>query len=475
MTLALRRFITLVTISAFVAGCGNNSVPSSSSVAASATARFEAHRASTTSSGSPIKHIVLIVQENRSFNGFFATFTGTDGTTTGQAEANPACSPPIQAGPVALTEQPLALSQDLNHSWKTGYSIAYDGGKMDGFDLIKFGGDGAYECTYPYMYTNPNDIKPYWALASQYTLAEHMFTTNGSDSFTAHQDLIRGGTIVDPKRAMIDDPTCGNCYWGCNAPGGTITHLITPANKWVQNGPFPCTNKFKSPYKTLADLLDAKKITWKYYLPVSSQINGKLFSAFDVIYAVRYGSDWNNMSSPETNILNDVKNGNLPQMSWVIPEGVNSDHPGTLSNGKPTDLGPQWVATVVNAIGESSYWSSTAIVIVWDDWGGIYDNKAGVLKHYGGPGERIPALIVSPYAKAGNISKTTYQFGSILKYIENNWKLGSLKTTDSTSASIIDCFNYKQTPIVYQPISTSLGPKYFLHEHHSYEPPDDDW
>lgn len=417
-----------------------------------------------------------MVQENRSFNDFFATFPGTDGTTTGQAEANPGCSPPIQAGPITLTEMPLALAKDLDHSWKDGYSIAYDGGKLDGFDLIQFDGKDGYECTYPYQYTDPSDIKPYWTLAAQYTLAEHMFTTEGSSSFTAHQDLIRGGTIVEPGRAMVDDPTCGTCFWGCNATPGTITHLITANNKYIKKGPFPCTTDFKSPYRTLRDLLDGKKISWKYYLPPSSQANGKLFSAFDVIWAVRDGTEWhNNISSPETNILNDVKNGALPQMSWVIPEGVNSDHPGSLSSGKPTDLGPEWIATVVNAIGESSYWNSTAIIIVWDDWGGLYDSEGGKLKKYAGPGERVPALIISPYAKAGYISKTTYQFGSILRYIENNWKLGSLKTTDSTSKSIIDCFNYKQSPIVFQPISSSLGPRYFLHERHSYVPPDTDW
>lgn len=471
MHLAVRRYSALLTILVACVGCGSNGVPASPSTAA---AHFVQPLA--TSSKSPIQHIVLIVQENRSFNDFFATFPGADGTTTGQGEANPNCSPPIQAGPITLTQMPLALAKDMNHSWKTGYSVAYDGGKMDGFDKILFGGNGSPECTYPYQYTNPGDIAPYWSLATQYTLAEHMFTTQGSDSFTAHQALIRGGTIVDPNRAMIDDPTCGDCFWGCNAPQGTITHLITPKNAYIKTGPFPCTTAFKNPYHTLRDLLDAKTVTWKYYLPPSSQINGKLFSAFDVIWAVRNGTEWkNNISTPETNILNDIKNGSLPQMSWVIPEGVNSDHPGTLSNGKPTDLGPQWVATVVNAIGESSYWNSTAIVIVWDDWGGIYDNEGGKLKAYGGPGERVPAIIVSPYARAGYISPTIYQFGSIIKYIEGNWQLGTLNTTDKTSKSIIDCFNYKQSLIVFQPISSSLGPQYFLHEHHSYEPPDTDW
>ena len=121
------------------------------------------------------------------------------------------------------------------------------------------------------------------------------------------------------------------------------------------------------------------------------------WSAFDVIYPVRYGSEWtNNISTPETNILSDVQSGNLAAMSWVIPEGANSDHPFTSVDGKYVDNGPEWIATVVNAIGESSYWNSTAIIIVWDDWGGFYDNKGGALGKYGGPGSACRRLSSRP-------------------------------------------------------------------------------
>ncbi len=161
-------------------------------------------------------------------------------------------------------------------------------------------------------------------------------------------------------------------------------------------------------------------------------------------------------------------------MSWVVPDAANSDHPGTKVQGKYVDDGPQWIATVVNAIGESSYWDSTAIIIVWDDWGGIYDNEGGLLDKYGGPGERVPALVVSPYARAGYISTTAYQFGSILKFVEQNWSLGSLGTTDRTANNIVNCLNYKQPPIQFQPITSSLGKAYFMHEKHSYRAPDTD-
>jgi len=433
-------------------------------------------RAMSSSSPSPIAHIVLVIQENRSFNDFFATFPGADGTMTGQAVANANCSPPISAGPIALTEMPLDLKTDMNHTWINGYSVAYDGGKMDSFDVVKFGGNGPYECSYPYQYTDPSDIQAYWMLASQYALAEHMFTTQGSDSFTAHQDLIRGGTIVDPSKAMVDLPSCGNCWWGCDAPAGTVTRLVTESNSSGGTGPFPCSNKFKAEYPTLRDLLDAKGVSWKYYVPPSNQIYGKLLSAYDLVYPVRYGSEWKtNVITPETQILTDVKDGNLAAMSWVIPEAANSDHPGTQVGGQYVDDGPQWVATVVNAIGKSAYWDSTAIVILWDDWGGFYDNEGADLAKYAGPGERVPAIIVSPYARAGYISPTVYQFGSILKYIEQNWNLGSLGTTDRNAASILNCFDYAQTPITFKPIPSSLDASHFMRERHSYRPPDDDW
>lgn len=455
--------------------CNSASSTTANPPVSAALARDVHHRSG---NPSPIQHVVLIIQENRSFNDFFATFPGADGATTGYALTNTGCSPAIYAGPVALAEMPLVLSQDLNHSYKTGYAAAYDNGNMDGFDTVPFG-SGYPECSYPYQYTDPSQIQPYWSMAAQYALAEHMFTTQGSDSFTAHQDLIRGGTIVAPDEAMVDLPGCSGpkCYWGCGAPSGARTHLISTTNVWDKKlGPYPCSKKFKNKYQTLRDLLDAKGISWTYYVPPNDTVNGKLLSAFRVVWPVYHGPEWKtNVSSPETNIFNDISKGQLAQMSWVIPDANNSDHPGTSQ-----DNGPQWVASVVNAVGESSYWDSTAIIIVWDDWGGFYDNEAGTQSQfgftmtYGGPGERVPAIVVSPYAKPAYISTTAYQFGSILHYVEDNWNLGSLGTTDN-AASIIDCFNYSQTPITFVPIASSLGKSYFLHEKHSYRAPDDDW
>jgi phospholipase C len=242
-------------------------------------------------------------------------------------------------------------------------------------------------------------------------------------------------------------------------------------------GPFPC---FTYPTGTLADLLDKKGVSWKYYAPpyTPSKPNaGTLWNAFAAIDAVRHGPDWANISTPETNILNDVSNEQLPALSWVIPDQPDSDHPNG-PNGP--DDGPSWVAQVVNAIGTSNYWNSTAIVVVWDDWGGFYDNvpppaldKTADGTVYG-LGFRVPAIVVSPYVGAGKISHTQYEFGSILKFVEATFNLGSLGTTDVRAKSIGDVFNLKQNPRPFQIIPSKRSREYFLHRPESRLPVDSD-
>ncbi|MBV9027716.1 MAG: hypothetical protein JO311_03805 [Candidatus Eremiobacteraeota bacterium] len=466
-----------LTVSCAVAAGCNAPEGSLSNTPGNATVNAGGVTSAPATSASPIQHVVIVVQENRTFNDFFATFPGADGTTVGKALGEPNCNPPITRGSIALKESNLVLPADLDHKYQ-GFQIALHHGKMDGFDRIPNGSQQP-ECTYPYQYTNPSQIAPYWQMARQYTLAEHMFTTQGSDSFTAHQDLIRGGTIVENGFAMVDLPDCGaqdkKCHWGCDAPPGVRTSLITRRDVWQKYraaGPFPCSNQFKVPYPTLRDVLDAKSVSWKYYVPPFNTTFGRLMSAFDVVAAVRYGPEWaTSIISPQGQILNDITYNQLPNVSWVIPSEPDSDHPG-----ESIDNGPSWVSSIVNAIGTSSYWSSTAIIVVWDDWGGLYDNlkpPPGAVPGYGGLGLRIPAIIISPYAKPGYISKTNYEFGSILRYIEDNWGLARIGTSDAAANSIIDCFNYGQKRINFTAIAAPLSKEHFLHEK-AYGPIDDD-
>ena len=411
---------------------------------------------------SPIQHVVILIQENRTFNNLFATFPGAVGTTTGYERVG--SGKKAKTVPITLAEVNLEDKKDLNHLY-VSYMTAYRQGNMDAFNLIKFQTNNKPEGKLPYQYVNPSQIQEYWTLAQSYGLADEMFQTQGSGSFTAHQDLIRGGTAIDATDSLIDDPTSA-AAWGCDSPPGTVTSLITTAGQFeAGKGPLPCTTDFPgsgSSYQTLADLLDANSISWKYYAPkFVKNTSSALWNAFDVIAHVRNGSEWGtNVSFPQTNILKDISKNQLPAVSWVIPSSTDSDHPGYSK-----DTGPSWVASVVNAIGKSSAWNSTAVIVLWDDWGGFYDPVAPPpLDNQGGPGFRVPMIVISPYVPAGEISNTTYEFGGILAYIENNWGLTCLGTTDCGATSIADMFNYGQHPRKYKTVKTKYPASYFLHE-----------
>lgn len=452
----LLRVAFLFLLGALAAGCGGNA----GSLPAEKLAHPNGVRPATSD---PIQHIVLLVQENRTFNDLFATYPGVTGTTTGLWRTGGGRH--AKTITVNLTETPLAIRDNLNHLYPA-YKTAYRNGNMDAFNRIVSAVSGRREGMVPYQYVNPSDITEYWTLASDYALANKMFQTQGSASFTAHQDLIRGGSEIDATDSIVDNPTSKKA-WGCNSPANTVTTLITTSLVYeAGKGPFPCTSAFPytgSNYKTLADLLDAKSISWKYYTPAATSYTvGALWNAFAVIASLYDNpSEWSaHISTPSNNILTDIADGSLPQMSWVIPDAANSDHPGYSS-----DTGPSWVAGIVNAIGESPYWNSTAVVIVWDDWGGIYDPVAPPeLDSQGGPGFRVPMIVVSPYVPAGEISQTTYEFGSIIRYIEDTWSLGRLGTTDETSTSIAGMFDYSLEPRAYRAVRTKYSRAFFLHQ-----------
>ncbi len=444
-----RRFLRAALAIVFIAGCsGGGSGGGSSAVPPSGADPSP----TPPKAPSPLKHIVIMIQENRSFDNFFATYPGADGTTTGKTH---------DGETVALQERGL-IANDVDHRWQA-FVTEYRGGKMNGFDLIHLGawGGGPPANLYVYQYVKPSDIQPYWTMARQYVLADHMFETQSSGSFIGHQDLIAGGTTINSTQSLANYPT--NTPWGCDARSGTKTSLLTNERQLLPGaGPFPCLT-----YRTLRDSLDAGAISWKYYAPPFSTI-GDIWTAFDAIRAVRYGPEWKtNISSPETTVFKDISSGKLPAVSWVIPDFQNSDHPGHNVTG-----GPSWVAQVVNAIGKSELWKSTAIVVVWDDWGGFYDHVSPPQLDYQGLGFRVPMLVISPYAKQGYVSHTRYEFGSVLKFVEDNWGLPRIGSTDERAASIVDVFDFKQPPRTFSPIPAALSQQYFLHSRPSHLPVD---
>jgi phospholipase C len=443
-------FLVAATLIGCGGGGGGGSVPSVPNGGSTPTPAPTPH-------GQKIAHIVIVIQENRSFDNLFATYPGADGAQYGTLHTGKQFK---------LTKAPLVV-KDINHM-RSGYLTEYDNGKMDGFDQIGFGatGGGGPAGTYPLRYVDPSQIQPYWAMAKNYALADHMFSTQGSGSFTGHQDLIAGGTGISPTKTLVDSPSQGP--WGCDAPTGTKTSYLNPSGDYFFNkGPFPCLT-----YKTLATLLDAKSLSWKYYVPsIQMGSTGFIWTAFDAIHDVRYGSDWKNVVTPETNVLNDISADKLPAVSWVIPNAANSDH------AAGNDTGPQWVASIVNAIGASSAWSSTVVIVVWDDWGGWYDHEPPpILDKAGGLGFRVPMLAISPYAKSvGYISHTQYEFGSILRFVEDNWNLGRIGTTDVRATSIADMFDFSISPRPFKQVPSTLRPEFFQHQQkRSLDPPDDE-
>ena len=430
----------------FAAGCAANSgtLGGAKTACAFSTALPCESTAAATGQPTPIRHVVIMIQENRSFDNFFATYPGADGTTTGMTHNG--VTVPLYAGKLADTT-------DIGHSWPT-FVKEYDHGKMDGFDLIRFRG-GAPAGLFPYQYVDPKHIQPYWAMARQYVLADHMFETQSSGSFIGHQDLIAGGSAIAREKSLVNYPT--DQPWGCDAPRGTKTSLITRDHGLLRNqGPFPCLD-----YPTLRDLLDAKGVSWKYYAPrFYWKSGGWLWTAFDAIRAVRYSSEWRtNVVSPETSIFADISNDRLPAVSWLIPDKTNSDHPESGSSN-----GPSWVARVVNAIGESREWNSTAIIVVWDDWGGWYDHVKPPQLDYQGLGFRVPMLVISPYARRGYVAHTQYESGSILRFVEDNWALGRLGTSDRRAKSIRNVFDFSRPARKFVPISAPRSLEYFLNQ-----------
>jgi phospholipase C len=415
---------------------------------------------------------VILFQENRSFNSMFMGFPGAETSNVGACkrwkspDGKVYCpdNAPVKLKPIYLESCPggcpSGSGADIAHQYST-FNTEADADpatgvlRMDGFDAIYRGttGGGLPAGLYPYGFVVKRETKPLWDMASQYTLADHMFSTEKSDSFPAHQQLIAGTTALSDQESLVDSPSYN--LWGCDAPSGTTTPVLFKNGRYQVKGPFPCFNQ----YKTIADVLDASNVSWKYYVEAMSgkyaDTSGDLWNAFDAIKSVRYGADWKkNIVSPNSQVMDDAAAGKLASVSYVIPTLFDSDHPASgCANG------PNWVSRVVNAIGKSPEWKNTLILVTWDEWGGWYDGVPPPQPDYTTLGMRIPLIIISPYAKKHYVSKTQYEFGSLLKFIEQNFGTGSLNSTDVRANSIVDSLDFTQKPTAFKPIAVPPAQK----------------
>lgn len=410
-------------------------------------------------SSGKIQHVIIIVQENRSFNNLFYGYPGASTAGSGY----------ISTGQkIALQPVNLGTKWDLEHA-SDGFLKACNGtGKlpgtdcrMNGFDreIKGCGGSAQPPCPikYPeYAYVPQKQVAPYWSMANQYVLGDEMFASNfDASSFVSHQYIISG-----QAEQSVDYPSG---LWGC--PGGKSDKVAKVSH--YRKIPFgyevPCWDP-----KTLADEVDQAGLTWAFYAPPINHGDG-IWSTYQSIKHIYYGPDWkNDVFSPSTQFLSDVKAGKLRNVTWITPTYTNSDHPGANS-----DTGPSWVASLVNAVGQSKFWNSSAIFIFWDDYGGFYDPQAPAMLDYDGLGMRLPLLIVSPYAKKGYVSHTHFEHGSILKFTEQQFGLGTLAASDQRATSpAADCFNFNQAPRKFVPIAAKYDQAFFMRQPPDYRAPD---
>jgi phospholipase C len=431
-----------------------------------------------------IQHVVIIFQENRSTDNMFQDPVligrGADIASSGVNSAGQTIAlTPMDLGTVGTSPQ----LYDLDHS-RNAFLATYDGGKMDGADKVAVNCFNTTPCPPPnpqFKYVLPSDVVPYFQMAEQYTFADRMFQTNEGASFPAHQYIISGTsapTATSTSLAVGNIAGPAGTPDGCLAFPGAIVSVVDPIGKLSTM--FPC---FEHP--TLTDLLENAGISWRYYTPSA----GGLWTGPNAIQhmcgptppppnaTACTAADWTNHVVINTRtVLKDIAGGNLATVSWVMPSGAASDH-ASMTDGS----GPSWVASIVNAIGASPYWSNTAIFITWDDWGGWYDHVAPRVINDGvswGSGDvygfRVPLIVVSPYAKVGYISHVTHDFGSILSFVEHTFNLPSLGYADAYADDLSDCFDFSQTPTAFKTIGAPLGAANFLKSTAPETDPDND-
>ncbi len=413
------------------------------------------------SSGAKIQHVVIIVQENRSFNNLFLGVRGAKTQSYGYD---------TNGNKIALKPIGFETRWDITHSAASFITACNGTGSFPGTDCQMNGFDGeGWGCgrfgsppcpnnNPPYSYVPRAETKPYFQMAKFYTLADEMFASNfDGSSFISHQYIIAG-----QASAGVDYPAG---VWGCGGGPGDKIAIVSQQRQIPDGYESACFQNM-----TLGDELDKAHLSWAYY---ASAINsdGDLWSGYQAIKHIRYGRDWKkDVISPQTNFFNDVANGKLRAVSWVTPTCATSDHAGCGSN-----KGPSWVASLVNAIGESKYWNSTAIVVFWDDYGGWFDPIGPALADYDGLGIRLPMLCISPYSKQGHVAHTPYEHGSILRFVEDQFGLARLSASDARANSLApDCIDLTQSPRKFVKITAPLDANYFMHAPSDNRLPDSD-
>ncbi len=413
------RYVIIATCVLLVASCTASSPghPASSTTGAPATPASGIHK---------IKHIIVIMQENRSFDTYFGTFPGADGIAMKGGKPT-ACVP---AGAGKPCQRPFVDHADVNGGGPHGQVNAtadIDGGKMDGF--IEQVGSAKKGCLDPNNpacassgmsdvmgYHTRSDIPNYWAYASNFVLQDRMFEPNASWSLPAHLFMVSEWSADCTQH---DNPS--SCTNQLENPGRP------PKRK---------NNSAKDPIYAWTDLtylLHKDKVSWGYYVVAGTEPdceNDSALSCAPVKQNAKTPGIWNPLpyfdtvkaDGQEGNITSvdkyyaAAKAGTLPSVSWVVPSGAVSEHPPS-----PVSYGQSYVTSLVNAAMSGPDWASTAIFLAWDDWGGFYDQVQPPAVDENGYGLRVPGIVISPYAKKGYLDHQTLSFDAYDKFIEDDF------------------------------------------------------
>lgn len=378
----------------------------------------------------PIQHIVIIVKENRSFDNYFGQFPGADGAAAGRLSNG-------QVVPLGHTPDHTLL--DINHAGDAA-RVAVDSGRMDGFDRLDGAIQDGKDVALSQLYRS--DIPNYWTYALTFTLDDHFFSTILGPSYPNH--LV---TVAASSNNTDDNPVLNTYHsWGCDAGQFTKVEQVDPATG-ARHFIRPCFDM-----TTLPDLLDKAGVSWKYYAPAQNQ-SGYIWSALDSIRHIRYSPLWQSNVVDTGQFIKDIKAGTLPQVSWVVMNESVSEHPPHSACA-----GENWTVTQLNALMQSPLWSSTAVFVTWDDFGGFYDHVAPPQINDIAYGPRVPTIVISPYARPHFVDHQTYDFASILRYIEDKFGLPQMSEYDGRARSIGNDLNLDQKPLPSMILQTRTCP-----------------
>lgn len=333
-----------------------------------------------------IEHFILLMQENHSFDNYFGTYPGTDGFQKGLAVEG-----------VAPFHLPSPISRNMPHSLAAARA-AVNGGGMDRFVSAEGSRDtmGYYDET---------DIPNYWAYARRFALADRFFCSFMGPSLPNH------------------------LYSVAASSGGVTSNIGDPPGKGFD-------------FLSLPDRLQAAGISWKSY---AGGMDPYGFSALNPLAGFRTIRDDPARSKhlmTTMSLFRDLRDGRLPSVAWVFPSGEESEHPLT-----DIQVGMWYVTAVVNALMKSPYWLSTVLVVTWDEYGGFFDHVSPPRVDDAGYGPRVPALIISPYSRAGFIDHTSYDFTSVLRSIEDAFGIAPLTSRDERAVSIAAGLEPAQPPL----------------------------